>query len=56
LGERIELGNGPWHSVNSGIYHDNPNCQSGNSIAPENVRRTYDFRTATKRVGASIRR
>jgi len=30
---------GPWHSVNSDIYHDNPNCQTGNSIDPENVRR-----------------
>ena len=35
----MELGNGPWHSVNSGIYHDNPGCQTGNSIAPENIRR-----------------
>ena len=35
----MEIGNGPWHSVNSGIYHDNPNCQTGNSIAPENIRR-----------------
>lgn len=30
---------GPWHSSNSDIYHDNPGCQSGRSIAPENVRR-----------------
>jgi MIP family channel proteins len=30
---------GPWHSVNSDIYHDNPNCQTGNSIEPENIRR-----------------
>jgi MIP family channel proteins len=30
---------GPWHSVNSDIYHDNPNCQTGSSIAPENIRR-----------------
>jgi MIP family channel proteins len=30
---------GPWHSVNSDIYHDNPNCQNGNSIDPENIRR-----------------
>src|ERR671910_2496517 len=29
---------GPWHSVNSNIYHDNPDCQTGSSIAPENVR------------------
>jgi MIP family channel proteins len=29
---------GPWHSVNSDIYHDNPNCQTGNSIDPENIR------------------
>jgi MIP family channel proteins len=29
---------GPWHSVNSDIYHDNPDCQTGSSIAPENVR------------------
>ncbi len=34
----MDLGQGPWHSVNSGIYHDNPGCQTGNSIAPENVR------------------
>jgi MIP family channel proteins len=30
---------GPWHSVNSDIYHDNPNCQTGNRIDPENIRR-----------------
>jgi MIP family channel proteins len=30
---------GPWHSVNSDIYHDNPNCQTGNSIDPQNIRR-----------------
>ncbi len=30
-------GGGPWHSVNSEVYHNNPNCQTGNSIAPENV-------------------
>ena len=34
----MEVGHGPWHSVNSGIYHDNPKCQTGNSIAPENIR------------------
>ena len=34
----MALGQGPWHSVNSDIYHDNPNCQTGNSIVPENVR------------------
>src|SRR4028119_1305744 len=34
----MEIGHGPWHSVNSGIFHDNPGCQTGNSIAPENVR------------------
>jgi aquaporin Z/aquaporin NIP len=34
----VALGQGPWHSVNSDIYHDNPNCQTGNSIVPENVR------------------
>ena len=32
------LGQGPWHSVNSDIYHDNPDCQTGNSIAPQNIR------------------
>src|SRR5829696_6207766 len=32
------FGEGPWHSVNSDIYHDNPNCQTGSSIAPENIR------------------
>jgi MIP family channel proteins len=32
------VGQGPWHSVNSDIYHDNPNCQTGSSIDPENIR------------------
>src|SRR3712207_1815104 len=32
------FGEAPWHSVNSDIYHDNPNCQTGSSIAPENIR------------------
>src|SRR5215211_3176420 len=32
------FGEGPWHSVNSDIYHDNPNCQTGSSISPENTR------------------
>ena len=31
-------GREPWHSPNSEVYHNNPNCQTGNSIAPENVR------------------
>jgi hypothetical protein len=31
-------GKGPWHSVNSQVYHNNPNCQTGNSIEPENLR------------------
>ena len=26
-----------WHSVNSDVYHNNPNCQAGNSIDSENV-------------------
>jgi hypothetical protein len=30
-------GGGPWHSPNSEVYHNNPSCQTGNSIAPENV-------------------
>ena len=30
-------GRGAWHSVNSDVYHNNPNCQTGNRIAPENV-------------------
>lgn len=31
-------GEGPWHSPNSDVYHNNPSCQTGNNIAPENVR------------------
>jgi hypothetical protein len=31
-------GEGPWHSVNSEVYHNNPNCQTGNRIKPENIR------------------
>jgi MIP family channel proteins len=34
----VAVGQGPWHSANSDIYHDNPNCQTGSSIAPENIR------------------
>ncbi len=30
-------GGGPWHSVNSEVYHNNPNCQTGNSMNPDNV-------------------
>jgi hypothetical protein len=30
-------GEGPWHSVNSEVHHNNPNCQTGNSMDPENV-------------------
>lgn len=30
-------GEGPWHSVNSEVYHNNPNCQTGNSMDSENV-------------------
>jgi len=31
-------GEGPWYSVNSEVYHNNPNCQTGNSMDPGNVR------------------
>jgi hypothetical protein len=34
----VEVGQGAWHSVNSDIYHDNPDCQTGGSIDPENIR------------------
>ena len=34
----METGQEPWHSVDSEVYHDNPRCQTGGSIAPENVR------------------
>ena len=30
-------GEGPWYSANSEVYHNNRNCQAGNSIAPENI-------------------
>jgi hypothetical protein len=31
-------GKQPWHSPDSDVYHNNPNCQTGNSIEAENVR------------------
>ncbi|HEY6714015.1 MAG TPA: hypothetical protein VI055_17290, partial [Rubrobacter sp.] len=34
----MAVGQGPWHSVNSDIYHDNPDCRTGGSIDPENIR------------------
>jgi MIP family channel proteins len=34
----VEVGGGPWHSANSDIYHDNPDCQTGGMIDPENIR------------------
>jgi MIP family channel proteins len=36
---REELREGPWHSVNSDVYHNNPYCNTGISIEPENVLR-----------------
>ena len=33
----ILKGQSPWHSANSDVYHNNPNCQTGNSIKDENV-------------------
>jgi hypothetical protein len=30
-------GGGTWHSASSEVYHNNPSCQTGNNIAPENV-------------------
>jgi MIP family channel proteins len=38
-GRREQLGEGPWHSVNSDVYHNNPYCNTGVSIEPENVLR-----------------
>ena len=32
-------GGGPWHAADSEVGHNNPSCQTGNSIAPKNVRR-----------------
>ncbi len=31
-------GEGTWHSVGAAVYHNNPNCNTSNSIEPENVR------------------
>ena len=28
----------PWHSTNSDVYHNNPNCNTGNNIESENYR------------------
>jgi hypothetical protein len=28
----------PWHSTQSNVYHDNTECNTGNSMDPENVR------------------
>jgi MIP family channel proteins len=35
----VAVDQGPWHSVNSDVYHNNPYCNSGISIEPENVLR-----------------
>lgn len=32
-------GKSPWHSVNAEVYHNNPNCNTGGNIEPENVQR-----------------
>jgi hypothetical protein len=29
---------GPWHASGSDVYHNNPNCRSGNTMKSENVR------------------
>jgi hypothetical protein len=31
-------GEGPWHSVNSEVYHNNPNCPRGRRMYPDNVK------------------
>ena len=28
----------PWHSIYSGVYHNNSNCNTGNNIERENLR------------------
>ena len=33
-----ESGRGPWHSVTSDVYHNNPSCQTGSTIEPANIR------------------
>jgi len=33
------VGGGSWYAAGSDVYHNNPSCQTGNSIAPENVQR-----------------
>ena len=38
-GSREDVGEGPWHSVNSDVFHNNPYCNTGISIEPENVLR-----------------
>src|SRR5918997_934506 len=30
---------GPWHASGSDVYHNNPNCRSGNTMKSENARR-----------------
>jgi hypothetical protein len=36
---RKKLGEGPWYSINSDVYHDNPHCNTGTSIEPKNILR-----------------
>lgn len=31
-------GEGPWHSVNANVHHNNLNCNTGSNIEPKNVR------------------
>jgi hypothetical protein len=28
----------PWHSILSGVHHDNTDCNTGNNIETENLR------------------
>jgi hypothetical protein len=30
--------NSAWHSIKSGVHHNNTNCNTGNNIERENVR------------------
>jgi hypothetical protein len=49
-------GEGPWYSVNSEVYHNNPNCQTGNSMNPENVRQGTGGKPLCGGVSGSTRR
>ena len=49
-------GEGPWHSTNSDVYHNNRNCQTGNRSRPRTFNRGAAASSSAKSANGSTAR